>query len=156
MALCCNLTQLDPIAQTQQDLPLKQKMEQYGGLRLCIWDSAGEKASWKEMRHRCPCLLVTSVFAAVLRHFAHLTVTCVSVTVKLAHSELCQNLLDHTHKTDSRGKKAIPGLLAVSALFAYHTAILFSHDMLEANMLNIKHKIIINVRLKLEHWANLC
>ncbi len=70
--------------------------------------------------------------------------------MKLTRSELCENLLDHTHthNTDTREKKAIPGLLAVSTMFAYHTAILFSHDMLEANRLHIKS---IDIGLKLKH-----
>lgn len=45
--------------------------------------------------------------------------------------ELYQNLLDHALNADSSQEKAIPGLAAVSALFAYHTAILFSHDRLD-------------------------
>lgn len=63
------------------------------------------------------------------------------MTVKLARSVRTTDQTTHTHtyNTDSREKKlAIPGLLAVSTVFAYyHTAILFSHDTLEANRLHV-------------------
>lgn len=95
------------------------------------------------MCHQCPSLLLTSVFAVCYCDTSRLTVSL--------HSELCENLLEHAHITDTREKKAVPGLLAVSTLFAHHNAILFSHDVLGAIRHHIKHRLIINLGLKLEH-----
>lgn len=61
-----------------------------------------------------------------------------SETVWNLHTVSCVRAIrPHTH-IDSREKKAILGPFAASALFAYHTTILFSHDMLEANTFHIK------------------
>lgn len=104
-----------------------------------------ESTRLKKMCQHCLSLLLNSAFAAFI---ATLHVSCGRVWLKTALSELCEKLFDRTYNTDGGEEKAILGFV-VSALFAYHTAILFSHDTLEAGRLHITHELV--QRLEVEY-----